>query len=110
MSETLDDLASNLGSMIEQVNSLSAPHASGHANAGSDADGGGGETVAQVSAILNAHLTTLQWIDGSTNALAERVSEMEGRVAREAGGQKRLPLTNGGYVESGSSRHRSFVR
>ena len=64
--------------MIEEVNTLSNTSSDGP-----QAD----DSISQVAAILNAHLSSLQWIDGHTNELQTKVSELEDRqsVQRDYG-------------------------
>lgn len=58
----LDDISKNLGAMITELNSSNAPvQEEGQA----ERDG----SIAQIVAILNAHLGSLKWIDSSSNAL-----------------------------------------
>lgn len=55
--------------MIDNVNDLSS---------GPSAQAAKDDPVAQISAILNAHLESLQWIDSAVRDAEERVKEVEG--------------------------------
>ena len=74
----LDDIAKNLGAMITELNAssggMAGEHGGGDKNGGED---GGVEgpmaerdgSIAQIVAILNAHLGSLKWIDQSAQGL-----------------------------------------
>jgi nuclear pore complex protein Nup62 len=68
LADQLDALARGLSTMIDSVNDLT----SGPSAQAKD------DPVAQISAILNAHLESLQWIDGAVRDAEERVQEIEG--------------------------------
>ena len=87
----LDDMSRNLVSMIDEVNQLSAPtggRTSSHtAEANPEAlhslrvgarDSGAGndDPIMQISAILNAHLGSLKWIDENTASLRDRLESL----------------------------------
>lgn len=65
LNKQLDDMSLNLGSMIEEINQT-APMV----------DGASSDPVGQIVQILNAHLTSLQWIDESTTHLQSRVQDV----------------------------------
>lgn len=69
LADQLDSLARGLSTMIDSVNDLSS---------GPSAQAAKDDPVAQISAILNAHLESLQWIDGAVREAEERVKEVEG--------------------------------
>ena len=69
LADQLDSLARGLSTMIDSVNDLSS---------GPSAQATKDDPVAQISAILNAHLESLQWIDGAVREAEERVKEVEG--------------------------------
>jgi nuclear pore complex protein Nup62 len=50
------------------------------------------DPVAQISAILNAHLESLQWIDGAVREAEERVKEVEGTRGSNGGVEGRGSL------------------
>lgn len=65
----LDDLSRSLTQMVESVNSLNlSPGPSGTTDDGSQED-----AISTIAGILNAHLSSLQWIDGS-------LKDMEGKI------------------------------
>ncbi|KAG9081059.1 FG-nucleoporin nsp1 [Ceratobasidium sp. 370] len=83
LADQLDSLARGLSTMIDSVNDLST----GASSAQSKDD-----PVAQISAILNAHLESLQWIDGAVREAEERVKEVEGARGSSGGVEGRTPL------------------
>lgn len=79
LNSQLDDLSHSLSSMIDTVNALSVP-ADASANATSSspfAAAGSVDPIAQIEAILNAHLGSLQWIDNAVKELEVKVKEVE---------------------------------
>jgi len=80
LNSQLDDLSQSLTSMIETVNSLGSITDSGSGGgAGPPFPNGGGsnDPISQIEAILNAHLGSLQWIDGAVKELEGKVREVE---------------------------------
>ncbi|ORZ01947.1 nuclear pore glyco protein p62 [Lobosporangium transversale] len=71
LNKQLDDMSLNLTNMIEEINQTS-PKADGESN----------DPVGQIIQILNAHLTSLQWIDDSTTQLQSKVQEV-GRLQNQ---------------------------
>ncbi|KAJ1899455.1 FG-nucleoporin nsp1 [Kickxella alabastrina] len=61
----LDEIARRLTTLVEDVNGI--------LNANTEAEGQRGDPFAQIVQILNAHLTSLEWVDSQTEALQERV-------------------------------------
>lgn len=77
----LDDMSRSLGSMIDEVNGLSAPR-------GRDASGE--DPITQISTILNAHLGSLKWIDESAVQLRDRLEALRrGQTGRTTTGSMR---------------------
>jgi nuclear pore complex protein Nup62 len=77
----LDDMSRSLGSMIDEVNGLSAPRGR---------DGAWEDPITQISAILNAHLGSLKWIDESAVQLRDRLEALRrGQTGRMPGGSLR---------------------
>lgn len=74
LSSSLDTSFVSLTSLIQTLNSLSP---SLPAAAGSSATE---DPLTQIAAILNAHLSSLQWIEGTTDSLKTSVRELESRV------------------------------
>jgi nuclear pore complex protein Nup62 len=80
--------------MIEIVNGLSSTSISdssstsqnGDGGSGFPGGGGGADPIAQIEAILNAHLGSLQWIDGAVKELEGKVKEVEGRQQQQDSG------------------------
>ena len=97
LNDQLDDLSRSLTSLINEVNSISSTSAS--SSSLSDPSAGQGSSsqqqqqqqaqdpVAAISAILNAHLGSLSWIEKTTESLTEQVGELEGRVKQASGGR-----------------------
>ena len=85
LNSQLDDMSRNLSSMIDEVNQLSAPStggartasaANGAPGAGRDAGAVQENPIAQISAILNAHLGSLKWIDEHAAQLRDRLEAL----------------------------------
>jgi nuclear pore complex protein Nup62 len=97
LADQLDSLARGLSTMIEGVNDLT----SGPSSQTKD------DPVAQISAILNAHLESLQWIDGAVREAEERVKEIEGArgpgATDSAGGRGMLGMSTIGSTGLGAS-------
>lgn len=91
----LDDLSSSLTQLIDSVNSMSV--AQGDSKAAS-AD----EPMAQIAQVLSNHLESLQWIDGASRELEEKVVEVEKRIKDVGGVSQGTPSLGGG------SRSRGF--
>lgn len=91
----LDDLSSSLTQLIDSVNSMSM--AQGDSKAAS-AD----EPMAQIAQVLSNHLESLQWIDGASRELEEKVVEVEKRIKDVGGVSQSTPSMGGG------SRSRGF--
>ena len=87
----LDDMSRNLVSMIDEVNQMSAPATNGRravrdaTDASSEALGssqvsrdvpGYEDPIMQISAILNAHFSSLKWIDEHTSSLRDRLEAL----------------------------------
>jgi len=90
--------------MIEIVNGLGSTSISdspsfssqnGTGSSGFPGGGGGADPLAQIEAILNAHLGSLQWIDGAVKGLEGKVKEVESR-------QQQSDLADGGGSDSSS--------
>ncbi len=96
----MDDLSHSLSSMIETVNALSVPvDASANVASSSPFAGAGGvDPIAQIEAILNAHLGSLQWIDNSVQELEAKMKEVE---AQQESGSSSDGYSNYGYTSRG---------
>lgn len=83
----LNDMASSLGTMIAELNSLAGPGNRIDESSANMADGAisSGSTnedpIVQISGILNAHLGSLNWIGEITQELGAKVNELETRVS-----------------------------
>ncbi|KAG0267032.1 FG-nucleoporin nsp1 [Mortierella polycephala] len=80
LNKQLDDMSQNLTSMIDEINQT-APKA----------DDESGDPVSQIVQILNAHLTSLQWIDETTTALqtkAQDVGRIQNKIIKEHEGYR----------------------
>lgn len=71
LNRQLDDMSKNLSMMIDEVNKSGA--LTGLSNG---ASGDGEDTIGQIVKILNAHLESLQWIDGTSVQLRTRLGEI----------------------------------
>jgi nuclear pore complex protein Nup62 len=82
----LNDMASSLGTMIAELNSLAGPGnridesslADGTISSGSASNE---DPIVQIAGILNAHLGSLNWIGEITQELGVKVNELESRVS-----------------------------
>lgn len=89
LNNQLDDLSRSLTALINEVNSLSP---STSASAGGDAKNGASSSMEQdpvgaIAAILNAHLSSLAWIEKTVESLNDQVSDLEGRMKTASNGK-----------------------
>ena len=91
----LDDLSSSLTQLIDSVNSMSIGQNDGKAASADD-------PMAQIAHVLGNHLESLQWIDGASRELEEKVVEVEKRIKDVGTGSQATPALGGG------SRSRGF--
>lgn len=69
--------------MIDIVNGLGTTNAADNSSSsGYPGGGGGADPIGQIEAILNAHLGSLQWIDGAVKELESKVHEVESKHAQ----------------------------
>ncbi|KAI8326072.1 hypothetical protein GQ54DRAFT_248934, partial [Martensiomyces pterosporus] len=76
----LDELARRLTTLVEDVNSISNADPSGTSEG--EGQRGAADPFAQIVQILNAQLTSLEWVDSQTEQLQERVKAAQ-RVHQE---------------------------
>ncbi|KAH9466430.1 hypothetical protein MJO28_000990 [Puccinia striiformis f. sp. tritici] len=85
----LNDMASSLGTMIAELNSLAGPGnkidessalTEGGIPSGSSSTSNE-DPIVQIAGILNAHLGSLNWIGEITQELGTKVNELESRVS-----------------------------
>lgn len=91
----LDDLSSSLTQLIESVNTMSVGQGNAKPTSADD-------PMAQIAQVLSNHLESLQWIDGASRELDEKVAEVEKRIKDVSG------TPHGAPVPGGSSRSRGF--
>lgn len=91
----LDDLSSSLAQLIESVNEMSIGQGDGKAASEDD-------PMVQIAQVLSNHLESLQWIDGASRELEEKVVEVEKRI-KDVGG-----VSQGAVILGGGSRSRGF--
>jgi len=91
----LDDLSSSLTQLIESVNSMSVGQSNTKPTSADD-------PMAQIAQVLSNHLESLQWIDGASRELEEKVTEVEKRIKDVSG------VPHGTPVPGGSGRSRGF--
>lgn len=77
----LDDLSQSLASMIDSVNTLSSMGQDSSSTSNLTED-----PIIQIEAILNAHLGSLQWIDGAVRELEVKVKDVEEQIGGDFGG------------------------
>ncbi|KAJ2724816.1 FG-nucleoporin nsp1 [Coemansia sp. Benny D115] len=109
----LDEITRRLTALVEDVNGISNANA-----AAGEGDGqrGSADPFAQIVQILNAHLTSLEWVDSQTTHLQERAKNAQ-RVLQEVNSAQAsiagaysssAPLGDGGYDDDvGSARNGS---
>lgn len=86
LSNSLDSTSGSLTSLIQTLNALSPSFSHATTSASGDAQQGHhqqgqDDPLAQIASILNAHLGSLTWIEGSTEQLRRAVRDLEARVA-----------------------------
>ena len=86
LNNQLDDLSTSLTSLINEVNSLSSA-AGISSSSTSDNRNEAQDPVSAIAAILNAHLSSLAWIEKTSDTLNDQVNELEGRVKQASGGR-----------------------
>ncbi|WFD28426.1 FG-nucleoporin nsp1 [Malassezia nana] len=124
LNSQLDDMSRNLVSMIEEVNQMTAP--SGSSTTARDlVDAspqalnsmriGGRETsvgyedpIMQISAILNAHLSSLKWIDEHTTSLRDRLEALRRGQTEKAVSHDALRASVGPDAPRSSTPNRSL--
>ncbi|KAJ3211488.1 FG-nucleoporin nsp1 [Entophlyctis luteolus] len=80
LNKQVDDMARQLGAMIDEVNSLKSGDGDrsgaglGQTAAGSNAGGG---AIGKIVRILDTHLTSLQWLDSTAEELTAKVAELK---------------------------------
>ena len=82
----LDIMSKELADTIKEINDSRRPSRQDGGNGGEDDGTGFGEDENPVSAIvriLGEHLSSLEWLDGSTAELEQKVQELS-KVAQEA--------------------------
>ncbi len=92
----LDDLSSSLTQLIDSVNSMSIQGDSKVVSAD--------DPMAQISQVLSNHLESLQWIDGASRELEEKVIEVEKRIKDVGSVSQATPALGG----ASGSRSRGF--
>ncbi|CAD6573700.1 MAG: FG-nucleoporin nsp1 [Cyphobasidiales sp. Tagirdzhanova-0007] len=91
LNNQLDDLSRSLTSLINEVNSLSS--SSGLVPSDFSSSAGQQDPVSAIAAILNAHLSSLSWIEKTGDMLAGQVEELEAKM-KVASGEKWQGLSN----------------
>ncbi len=78
------DLGNGLSSMITEMNRLTGT-AGGSSFYDESEDGAGQDPVAQITAILQQHMTTLDWINSESGSLERQVSQLENQARASQG-------------------------
>jgi nuclear pore complex protein Nup62 len=91
----LDDLSSSLTQLIDSVNTMSMGQNDTKRVSADD-------PMAQIAHVLSNHLESLQWIDGASRELEEKVVEVEKRIKDVGTGSQAASALGGG------SRSRGF--
>ena len=121
----LDDMSRNLVSMIDEVNQMSAPTTNGRravrdaTDASSEALGslqvsrdvpGYEDPIMQISAILNAHFSSLKWIDEHTSSLRDRLEALRrGQTDKAHAANDTLRLSVGPDAPRSSTPSRTLL-
>jgi len=92
----LDDLSSSLTQLIDSVNSMSIQGDSKVVSAD--------DPMAQISRVLSNHLESLQWIDGASRELEDKVVEVEKRIKDVGSVSQATPALGG----ASGNRSRGF--
>ncbi|KAG8936159.1 FG-nucleoporin nsp1 [Tulasnella sp. 418] len=110
LNSQLDDLARSLSTMIEEVNSVTAPSGSGTSakavdnlavNPSNGQDSAGADDpMSQIQTILNSHLDSLSWINDSVHEMETKMNELEvrfgsSRVEERLGHNSTRPVAGG---------------
>ncbi|RUS19190.1 Nsp1-like C-terminal region-domain-containing protein [Endogone sp. FLAS-F59071] len=93
LNKQLDEMGKGLGVMIEEINKMGGPSGGG---TGGDEDGE--DAVAQIVKILNAHLTSLQWIDNTSMSLQQKVQDVARLQEMAAREQELLRMRRGNVL------------
>ena len=98
----LDDLSRSLTQMVESVNSLNLSPGPSQSSGTTD-DGSQENAISTIAGILNAHLSSLQWIDGSLKDMEGKVKDAERKINDPGarGGARNNP-------DDGNSRSRGY--
>ena len=113
LNDQLRDLGSNLTAMITEMNKLTG-NASGSLTFGAeDDDAGPQDSLAQITAILNAHVSSLEWINNSTEDIEAKVTQLERQMENTqsaSGGLSASTLARSGMRRPGSGLGASRYR
>lgn len=108
MIDEVNSLSSNSTSVPPLSTSILDPSAdSSNVAAPSAAAAADEDPVSQIAQILNAHLTSLQWIDGAAGGMKDKVVELERKMVEVNGGGRAGGGTGRRLVESGGGLGRS---
>lgn len=97
----LDDLSRSLTQMVETVNSLNLSPGPSQSSGTAD-DGSQEDAISTIAGILNAHLSSLQWIDGSLKDMEGKVKDAERKI-KDTGARGGRTST-----DEGNSRSRGY--
>lgn len=102
--QQMKELGGNLSAMITEINALSANTAPESKNGGDSSD----NALAQITAILGSHMSSLEWINSTSSELDERLRKLEEAVKpqqqQQSGNGSVLGQSRGGLLSS--SRYR----
>ncbi|KAJ2315461.1 FG-nucleoporin nsp1 [Coemansia sp. RSA 2611] len=97
LNQQLDELARRLTTLVEDVNDISSATPSTAGGEGGQR-GTGADPFAQIVEILNAHLTSLEWVDSQTVQLQDRLKTAQRVYQDVASAQSSIPGNFGGDV------------
>ncbi|KAJ1980769.1 FG-nucleoporin nsp1 [Dimargaris xerosporica] len=102
LNQRLENVNDQLTSVVDEINELSGLKSATVVGVGADGGASAGaaqeDTFSQVVQILNAHLTSLEWLDQSAQTLRGRIGELSQRRAQEQQALTQRQSTFGGRV------------
>ncbi|KAJ9092498.1 hypothetical protein QFC19_008711 [Naganishia cerealis] len=93
LNDQMQDLGSSLSAMIAEMNKLTG-NASGSLTFGTEEDSAGPQdSLSQITAILNAHVSSLEWINSNTETIEAKVGQLEKQMQDNQGASNGLGVS-----------------